>query len=66
MGKWNSLTFNVMLVGFSPKAILVAVKGHSKGVWLPDQYISHDEDVRVGEWFDVTMPRWLAEQRGLI
>lgn len=62
----DSVVVNVRLVGLSPKAILVAANGQGKGIWLADRFISHDEDVCIGDLVDVTMPRWLAKDRELL
>lgn len=61
----ETVTVNVRLVGFSPRAILVAVEGREPGVWLPTKWARYEGIVRIGGAVDVTMPRWLARDRGL-
>jgi len=48
------------------KAIRVSENGdEDKGVWLPKSQIEYDDNTRSG-YCEVTLPRWLARQHGLI
>jgi len=59
------VTVKAELICTGPRSILVVVQGQDKGTWLPYSRISYAEDARMGDVVDVTMPRWLAVQRGL-
>ena len=60
------VAIEVMLKHTSERAILVCDQGDgsSEGVWLPKSQVSGWEEV--GNICTVTMPEWLAIERGLV
>jgi hypothetical protein len=47
-------------------AILVSDDGEDNAVWLPRSQIEYDRDAAVGDVITVTLPEWLAMEKGLI
>jgi hypothetical protein len=51
----------------SALAILVSDDGdEDNAVWLPRSQIEYDRNAAVGDEITMTMPEWLAEDKGLI
>ena len=65
----TSITVEVVYHYRTAKALLVSTDGfRDEGVWLPLSQIRMDgypEDLEEGEMFFVTIPEWLAEDKGL-
>jgi hypothetical protein len=61
----DEITVRVKLLDSSKRAIFVLSKGHEEGTWLPLTHARFGEDVSLGDMIDVTIPRWLARERGI-
>jgi len=48
------------------RALFVTDGSREDGVWLPKSQISLDFDVEPGDGAEITMPEWLARDKGLI
>lgn len=55
---------SVLIKHQTDKAVLVAADEDAEDVWLPLSQVEVDGDV--GTVGTVTMPEWLAQERGLI
>lgn len=58
------IDIEVILVHETDKAVLVMADEDSDAVWLAKVHIEVDGDI--GTYGEVTLPTWLAEQKGLV
>lgn len=63
--KSNVIDITVELLMETPRAILVTDSVPDKGVWLPKSQVEF-EPSDIGGLHIVTLPEWLALERGLI
>jgi predicted RNA-binding protein (virulence factor B family) len=49
----------------TPKAYLVSDGGDDEQ-WLPRSQMENDEDYDIGDTFTVSIPEWLAKEKGFI
>jgi hypothetical protein len=58
------IDIEVILVHETGGAVLVKAEEGADGVWLPKSQIEVDGDI--GAYGEVTLPTWLAEEKGLV
>lgn len=47
------------------EALLIALDEDSEGIWLPKSQCSFEPTSKAGI-IEITLPRWLAEKKGLV
>lgn len=62
--KSNVMDLEVIIAHQTDKAVLVKEYEQDKGTWLPLSQVEVDGDV--GDYGTVTIPEWLALDKGLI
>ncbi len=63
--KSNIVDIDVEVTARTAKAVLVHTGIKEKAIWLPLSQIEIEE-TGIGEIFTVTLPEWLALEKGLI
>ena len=63
--KFNIVDIDVEVTARTAKAVLVHTGIKEKAIWLPLSQIEIEE-TGIGEIFTVTLPEWLALEKGLI
>ena len=63
--KSNIVDIDVKVTARTAKAVLVHTGIKEKAIWLPLSQIEIEE-TGIGEIFTVTLPEWLALEKGLI
>ena len=63
--KSNIVDIDVEVTARTAKAVLVHTGIKEKAIWLPLSQIEIEE-TGIGEIFSVTLPEWLALEKGLI
>lgn len=63
--KSNIVDIDVEVTARTAKAVLVHTGLKEKAIWLPLSQIEIEE-TGIGEIFTVTLPEWLALEKGLI
>lgn len=63
--KSNIVDIDVEVTARTAKAVLVHTGIKEKAIWLPLSQIEIEE-AGIGEIFTVTLPEWLALEKGLI
>lgn len=58
------IDIDVILVHETGAAVLVKSDEDAEGIWLPKSQIEVDGDI--GAYGSVTVPTWLAEEKGLV
>jgi hypothetical protein len=65
--KSDLIDLELMLHAMTTKAILASSDGDkARAVWLPMSEIECDSEPKVGRKNTVTMPEWLATEKGLV
>lgn len=63
--KSDLVDINVKLLHKTESAILITLDGETK-IWLPRSLIEFEEDKEGIGWTLITLPEWLALEKGLI
>jgi hypothetical protein len=69
--RYEKLSLSVQIRRTTEKALLVCdgskdKEGKDHEVWLPRSQIESEDELKVGEVADITLPRWLVEEKGFI
>ena len=62
--KSNIIDIEVLIIHLTEKAVLAAADETDEGVWLPLSQVEVDGDP--GSMGIISLPKWLAQDKGLI
>jgi hypothetical protein len=63
----STVTLTLHVHHVTDKAVLVSEDGNrGKATWVPRSQVMMDDDVEPDECADITMPEWLATDKGLV
>lgn len=69
MARHDPVVMTVVLLSTTESAILITTNDDDEGVWLPRSKVEWERKspmFRRPEYIEITMPEWLAMDRGLI